>query len=198
MKAIKAEQDELAEQEERRIFYVAMTRAQSRLIVSGAVDAGKWDAPKPLGAPMDWVGPALAPGAKLLFERMADGIDDGVRCVLLSAETVDEVLPAGDRAPHRPGAQQAAIDAERPTFAPLSEGVPLPVARLSYSALESYKRCGYRFYLERVVKMPRARGALVADEAPSENGDQLSLAAAPMAPDAMSPLVRGTIVHDLP
>jgi ATP-dependent helicase/nuclease subunit A len=200
MEAIKAEQDELAEQEERRIFYVAMTRAQSRLIVSGAVDAGKWDPPKPLGTPLDWVWPALAPGAKLLFEQAAEGIEDGVRCALLSAETVDEVLPPADRAPLRPEPGPDIVAAERPEFPPLPEGVPLPVARLSYSALESYKRCGYRFYLERVVKMARVGAELVAEAsaaAADDDGDQLALTAGPVAPDAMSPLLRGTIVHEL-
>ncbi len=38
MEEIKAEQEALAEEEERRIFYVAMTRAEQRLIVSGATD----------------------------------------------------------------------------------------------------------------------------------------------------------------
>jgi ATP-dependent exoDNAse (exonuclease V) beta subunit len=201
MDEIKAEQEELAEQEERRIFYVAMTRAESRLIVSGALDAGKWDPPKPLGTPMDWVWPALAPGAKLLFEHAAEGIDAGVRCVMLSPDTVDELLPAAERVPQRPAADEGVpVPAERPDFAPLPEGIPLPVARLSYSALESYKRCPYRFYLERVVKMPRAGGDLVTDAAapvPEDDGDQLALTATGVAPDAMSPLVRGTIVHEL-
>src|SRR5205085_833074 len=198
MEDIKREQEESAEQEERRIFYVAMTRAESRLIVSGALDAGKWDPPKPLGTPMDWVWQALAPGAKLLFEQAAEGIDGGVRCVLLSPETVDEVLPVADRELRHPVSDRAgAVHAERPRFAPLAEGVPLPVARLSYSALESYKRCPYRFYLERVVKMPRAGAELAAEEGGGEDGDQLELAAAPVAPDEMSPLVRGTIVHEL-
>jgi hypothetical protein len=150
---------------------------------------------------MDWVWPALAPGAKLLFEQAAQGIDAGVRCVMLSPETVDDVLPEADRAPARPAGEEGVpVHAERPQFPPLPEGVPLPVARLSYSALESYKRCPYRFYLERVVKMPRAGGDLVVDDgAPpaSDDGDQLALTAAPVAPDAMSPLVRGTIVHEL-
>src|SRR3954471_10862993 len=197
MEAIKAEQEEQAEQEERRIFYVGMTRAQSRLIVSGAVDASKWDPPKPLGTPMDWVWPALAPGAKLLFESAAEGIDGGVRCVLLSAATVDEVLPTGDRTPRRPTPGPSAVEAERPSFAPRPEGVPLPVARLSYSALESYKRCGYRFYLERVVKMARAGRELAAEDAKADDGDQLALTGGPLAPDELSPLVRGTIVHEL-
>src|SRR5437667_8421781 len=110
-----------------------MTRAESQLIVSGALDAGKWDPPKPLGTPMDWVWSALAPGAKVLFERAAEGIDGGVRCVMLSPETIDEVLPAADRAPGRAPVGVAAGGVavpERPDFPPLAEGVPLPVARL--------------------------------------------------------------------
>jgi ATP-dependent exoDNAse (exonuclease V) beta subunit len=197
MDEIKAEQEAQAEEEERRIFYVAMTRAESRLIVSGAVDAAKWEPPKPLGTPMDWIWPALAPGAKLLFEQAAEGIDAGVRCVLLSPETVDEVLPAADRMPAPEAPESATVQPERPLFPPLREGVPLPVARLSYSALESYKRCPYRFYLERVVKMPRAGAGLGVDEGAADDGDQLALDAAPARPDEMSPLVRGTIVHEL-
>ena len=76
------------------------------------------------------------------------------------------------------------------------------MARLSYSALESYKRCGYRFYLERVVKLPRAGVKLagVTSEPAAEDGDQLALApAAPVAPEppGVSALLRGTIVHEL-
>jgi ATP-dependent helicase/nuclease subunit A len=122
---------------------------------------------------------------------------DGVRCTWLSAETLDEVLPAADRAPVPSSirSEPAALPTP-PAFPPLAEGLPLPVARLSYSALESYKRCGYRFYLERVVKMRRPGEELVA-EVPVEDGDQLALSATAVAPDQMSPLVRGTIVHEL-
>jgi ATP-dependent exoDNAse (exonuclease V) beta subunit len=198
MDEIKAEQEALAEEEERRIFYVAMTRAESRLIVSGATDTVKWEPPKPLGTPMDWVWPALAPGAKLLFEGGAEGIEDGVRCVMLAPETIDDVLPVGDRAPVVAPAPPAPVTAAAPVFPPLAEGVPLPVTRLSYSALESYKRCPYRFYLERVVKLPRAEPGLApAEEAVADDGDQLALAPAALAAEALSPLVRGTIVHEL-
>lgn len=219
MKEIKAEQEALAEEEERRIFYVGMTRAQRRLIVSGATDTVDWPGAKPLGAPLDWVWPALAPGTKLLFEDAVEGVVErngvAVRCVLLTPESADAVLPVADRTPDAgaaptpvvpaAGAAQAPVVPAAPSppaFPPLVEGVPLPVARLSYSALESYKRCGYRFYLERVVRMPRVAAPLTAPATPGAGADddddqQLSLAAAPVAPEALSPLVRGTIVHEL-
>ncbi len=102
---------------------------------------------------------------------------DGVRCVLLTPESLDEVLPRGgsrSRAP-RPSLPWRCSPIGR-AFPPLAEGVPLPVARLSYSALESYKRCGYRFYLERVVKMPRVQAELVAP--PLRRGGRLGPALA--------------------
>jgi ATP-dependent exoDNAse (exonuclease V) beta subunit len=200
MDEIKAEQEALAEEEERRIFYVAMTRAERRLIVSGATDTVAWDPPKPLGAPLDWVLPALAPGARLLFERQAEGVADGVRCVLLTPESMDEVLPPADRIPAAAGPAsggEGLLLVDKPSFPPLSEGVPLPVARLSYSALESYKRCGYRFYLERVAKLSRLSAPLSKPEVTEGPVDQLELTAAPLAPAGLSPLVRGRIVHEL-
>ena len=48
--------------EERRLFYVAMTRACDRLILSGAADPEKRPAPRPGGPPLDWIGPALLGG----------------------------------------------------------------------------------------------------------------------------------------
>jgi ATP-dependent exoDNAse (exonuclease V) beta subunit len=202
---IKEERDRADEAEEKRVFYVAMTRAQDHLVVSGATDTEDWPDAKPLGIPMDWAWRALAPGLQAIARDGGEGVDDGVSCSVLTPATVDALLPPGDRVPAAPGAPPLADDevraARRPAFAPLAEGVPLPVARLSYSALESYKRCGYRFYLERVVGMRQAEAPLPAAPAASqEDGDgQLALgepAAAP-AETGLPPRVRGTVVHEL-
>ena len=45
-------------QEERRLFYVAMTRARERLILSGAARYDAWDRSS---GPMAWIGPAFCP-----------------------------------------------------------------------------------------------------------------------------------------
>ena len=52
---IKAEQKVDAEAEERRIFYVAVTRAERHLILSGATDLEKLPDPSDLCEPMRWV-----------------------------------------------------------------------------------------------------------------------------------------------
>ena len=49
------------EEEERRIFYVAATRAQDHLVLSGATDLERLKEPGPLDEPMRWLWRALAP-----------------------------------------------------------------------------------------------------------------------------------------
>ena len=45
----------------------------------------------------------------------------------------------------------------QPSAAPPEVPAP-PVAALSYSSLASYARCGYRFYAERVLRLPALGG----------------------------------------
>ena len=232
---LKEEQDALAEEEERRILYVAMTRARDRLVLSGATDVERWPDPRPLGRPIDWVWRAVAPGARNVLENAYTGVDvrDGepgavrVACTLCAPETVDEALPPADRRPGTdvvaaaaPGAGDggaaaatarsgaaplgAAPALPRPDLRPIPAGLPLPVARLSYSALEGYRRCGYRFYLERVVRMRPGDPRHAAAPVVANGHGQLALAldeasAPPRAADeeAVTPLLRGTIVHEL-
>jgi ATP-dependent exoDNAse (exonuclease V) beta subunit len=202
---LKEEQAERAEQEERRILYVAMTRAQSRLILSGATDTERWPDAKPLERPLDWVWRAVAPGAKDLLDGTYRGVDSGVACTKLSPGTLDDVLgPAARRPePEGPAADEPWEPPPRPELAEVPAARPLPVGRLSYSSLESYRRCGYRFYVERVAGLrPRDLGAAPAAAPPAANGDGqlvLDLAAArpPRTAEAITPLLRGSIVHEL-
>jgi ATP-dependent helicase/nuclease subunit A len=60
--AIEAERRAADEAEERRVMHVAMTRAEERLILSGAVRLGdSWPQPGPGAAPISWIAPALVP-----------------------------------------------------------------------------------------------------------------------------------------
>jgi ATP-dependent exoDNAse (exonuclease V) beta subunit len=216
---LKEEQNERAEQEERRILYVAMTRAQEHLILSGATDTEKWPEHKPLERPLDWLWRALAPGARNLLEASPTGVDVErtqwgevpVACVLCTPGSVDDVLPPEARRPAAaPAVGDAASEAAapawdpppRPELAAVAAARPLPVARLSYSSLESYRRCGYRFYLERVAGMrPRDQRRAAAPRATGEGQLVLAVDEAPAAvtaPDeGISPMLRGSIVHEL-
>jgi ATP-dependent helicase/nuclease subunit A len=192
LQEIKDEQARLADQEERRVFYVAMTRAREHLIVSGATDATKWPDAKNLCAPMDWIWRALAPdlpelgGGGESVRLTPSGREARVRCVVCTPSDLELSLPRDAWAPsieastngsHPGGVQTALVAAVETAGAP-------PLGRLSYSSLESYRRCGYRFYLERVARLREA-----ATELADESGEPV--------PEGVGPLLRGTVVHEL-
>ena len=161
-----AEEEQAAEaEEERRLFYVAMTRACERLILSGGVDCEKLPAARPGGPPIDWIARAVAgdPAAAVaapetVLERPWDGRAARLLCRLNAPETLGDVLPHAALAPAgrtRVGAPGTALP-DAPAVAPVPPARPRPAPqRLSYSSLGAYARCGYRFYLERVLRLPR-------------------------------------------
>ncbi|HEY2436931.1 MAG TPA: PD-(D/E)XK nuclease family protein, partial [Solirubrobacteraceae bacterium] len=144
------------EAEERRIFYVAMTRAKERLIMSGAT---------PSEGPIAWLSDSLP----------EEGVER--RTVAALADSCDSA--GGMRPPEGPHGGAAPRRAEEQ---------PLP-RTLSYSSLSEYGRCGYRFYLERVLGVPPTPGVRAA----SAGG-----AASSAGPDpAISAAERGILVHEL-
>jgi ATP-dependent helicase/nuclease subunit A len=143
-----------------RLYYVAMTRAIDRLIVSGSIDPGRTaDETTPIGwalgrldARMD-IGHAREP---------IELVREGVRVILRVDRFAEEPPPAaepaaedGQLALFAEGAV-AALPALVPPLPPLAD-VPAPplhrVRRLSFSALALFERCSYRYYAERVVGM---------------------------------------------
>ncbi|HWE32789.1 MAG TPA: UvrD-helicase domain-containing protein [Solirubrobacteraceae bacterium] len=176
--ALRDEQFAAEGEEERRLYYVAMTRACERLVVSGAVNVERWLGGAPAAEPMAWVAPALAGelgeavgAGHAVVQR--DGV--AVAVTVVRAGDVDDLGPAIRGVSH-PGHAPAPPP---PSPAPPLEPAP-PVASLSYSSLADYARCGYRFYLERVLRLP-----------PGERE--------PTAPagGGLSALERGVIVHAL-
>lgn len=188
---VREEQKLLRDAEERRIMYVALTRAEERLVLSGAADLEKWPQPKTLGVPMDWLWRVLAPD---LPDRVAAGETSGesarewdgrparIRWTVCTPAGAGASLPEADRIPVRRGAGGPIQDEFLipPAFDPVAAPGPLPVSRLSYSALASYGHCGYRFHLERVA-------GLHAGDPPPGADDVAGLGA----------LTRGTVVHEL-
>jgi ATP-dependent exoDNAse (exonuclease V) beta subunit len=190
-----AEEDRADAEEERRLLYVAMTRARETLILSGGADAGRWPEPRPGGAPLDWIVRAVAGEPRERFalateqvlERTWDGRAARVRCALSSPATLGEVLPRAALAPEggpRPGAPATALPkAPKVMPAPPVRARPAP-QRLSYTALQAYARCGYRFYLQRVLGLP-----------PEPVPPPPDAAGEPRA--GLDPLVRGGLAHAL-
>ena len=131
---IKAQGKRAAEEEERRIFYVAVTRAQQHLVLSGATDLMKRPEPGELSEPMRWIWRGFcaglpAEGATGVEVDSYEGREVAVRWTRCTPDTVDEVLPAADRAP-----APAEVD-EQPAYEqPLLElGLP-PAPRALRSA----------------------------------------------------------------
>jgi ATP-dependent helicase/nuclease subunit A len=131
--------------EERRLFYVAMTRARERLILSGAAKLDGWPNP-PNGGPIAWLGPTLVPGLSERAVAREGGVIEGVRVTFVDESQAGD----GSAGPVTQGAIPLA-DAALPALAPPPEAPVPPVTEISYSSLEEHRRCGYRYYLERVL-----------------------------------------------
>ncbi len=166
-------------EEEDRVLYVAMTRARDRLLLSGAVDFESWPRPGEIPPPIQWLGPALCPSLAEVGERgagvheLAVGVSGTIalRCTLSNAAAHGSILSQAPAAGARSGPSAASssagpppsgspslVDGNRAT--PSLGGVvlaPVLPATLSYTSLTELERCGYRYYLERVLGMPEER-----------------------------------------
>ncbi|MDP1846178.1 MAG: UvrD-helicase domain-containing protein [Solirubrobacteraceae bacterium] len=181
-----------AAREEERVMYVATTRAQERLIVSGGVPLAGWPAEGPKAPPLAWLGPALLGGDLRALPPVDDPVSDvawgdgaAVRCFVNTPQTVGRVLrddalaPAGARLPI------AAPPPPRP-LAPAATPAAPATRTLSYSRLAAWQRCGYRYYLQRELGLP---------EEPAD-GDAAGEGQA-AAPAGLDPRTRGSLVHAL-
>ena len=146
---------ELDSAEELRLFYVAATRARERLLLSGVTATSRPKEPKP---------------TTRITERLiaAWGIEDLERDGIVGLPPTPAASELGrvevSVRVNRPSIEQGrrlaeAVPASRATIA-IEPGAPpiveprspvTPRRPLSYSALDSYRRCGYRFYMESVL-----------------------------------------------
>jgi ATP-dependent helicase/nuclease subunit A len=163
---VKAARKSADDAERLRLYYVAMTRAIDRLIVSGAIDAEKQGERT---TPIGWVLERL----DALGELAHAGRDPvelergGARLLVRVDRFKDEPVP---RAEERPVAEQGqlALFSETgepavpvaprlPDLVPIPEPPFEPIRRLSFTALASFERCSYRYYAERLVGMRALR-----------------------------------------
>jgi ATP-dependent exoDNAse (exonuclease V) beta subunit len=156
-----------AEDEERlRLYYVAMTRAIDRLIVSGAVGEGRETPIRWILGRLDCEAELHESGAQFELER------DEARFLVRVDRHTESEAETDDGGPHvsvltREDGQLALFD-QLPT-APAVGGYRLPelapvpqpplhrVRRLSYSALALFERCSYRYYAERLAGLRERR-----------------------------------------
>jgi ATP-dependent helicase/nuclease subunit A len=202
---VKGAEDEAEKAERRRLYYVAMTRAVDRLIVSGSIDPAKAAAAE---TPIGWVLERLGPEE---LDQAGDGPLEVVRGDARLVLRVDRDVPEAEEV-----VQVAEEEAQLSLFAagepvaprvevpPLPELVPVPappayrIRRLSYSALALFERCSYRFYAERVVGLRAGKptGAGEGGLAATEIGDAVHALlervdlTAPRVPDDLEALVR--------
>jgi ATP-dependent helicase/nuclease subunit A len=208
------EAEERADAAERlRLYYVALTRATDRLIVSGALDpAGAAGARTPIG----WV-----------VERLG-GVDIAAiegAAVELELEAARLLLRLNRFDPEAERAESPAVEAMEPQLSlfALDESVPVEPAapqlaqqepvgspplhaprRLSYSALATFGQCPYKYFARYVVGM-RERdtagegdelGATAIGSAVHEALERLDLAA-PQVPDGSDGRFEGLRREDL-
>ena len=159
---VRREEHAAEQAENRRLLYVAMTRAIDRLILSGAIDpTSKRDG----SAPLRWVlsrleldVASIGDGKPMEVER------DSARVVVRvdrRADALDvEAEPALDQLELFAGANggPAREAPELPPLPPIPEPPASPIRILSYSALALFERCSYRFYAERVAGLAPADG----------------------------------------
>ena len=206
-----AEEQKQAEcEEEDRILYVAMTRARERLLLSGAVEFERWPKAARQGATMiSWLGPALAaelPALAAVGQPALHDLAVGAAQVRLRLSSAGgDVLQRGSMSVPAPpvpsylrgatrlqGAQPIADQLSLFAIGTTGAGSALPgagsalpgasgISTLSYTSLSEFERCGYRYYLERVLGMAEQRVGLRSSPAGG----------------ALDARARGTLVHAL-
>ncbi len=167
--------------EERRVYYVAMTRARERLILSGVGRFEHWEGSG--NSAITWLAPALVPDlAQRLTATAPDaelisGADNvPVRLTLCDPSTAAVQLGA----PPVPAAGSIAAPVNQPRDASATPSAgPLGERRHSYTALAQFEQCGYRYYLQRVLALPDI-------EPPAAHAN-----------DGVAAASRGVIVHAL-
>jgi ATP-dependent helicase/nuclease subunit A len=165
--AVKAAEEHADEAERRRLYYVAMTRAIDRLIVSGSVDLERVSESRtPIGWVLDGLGDIEVPDGDETVE-----IEKGEARLVLSINRPRRETGAAATPTRESDESQLSLFAvdhsgsvENPMHAlPPLAPVPDPPLhdprQLSYSALALFARCSYRYYAERVIGLPERDGS---------------------------------------
>jgi ATP-dependent helicase/nuclease subunit A len=214
--AVKEARQEAERAERLRLYYVAMTRAKERLIVSGSVELGsERETPTPIAWVLDRLGAEeeLAHGGDAPLELVRG---DARLLVRLDRHSPEPAVAAAEAEPvlakdEGQLALFASIEeiAARPTAPELPPLVALPepplhrVRRLSFTSLSLFEQCAYKYFARYGLGMSE-RPVEVAGEAEGErSGVEVGTAvhtlleeidlAAPVVPELEDELVRGFV-----
>jgi ATP-dependent helicase/nuclease subunit A len=150
------------EAERKRLYYVAMTRAIDRLIVSGATSAERANG----STPIDWILERLGIDISEKDGGEPEEIACGEASLLLRVDRFESAAALEPTAVADGEAQLSLFrEGEPPAPEPVTAVEPLPPLRpvptpplhrprrLSYSTLGLFARCPYRYFAERVCGM---------------------------------------------
>jgi ATP-dependent helicase/nuclease subunit A len=172
--AVREERRREESAERLRLYYVAMTRAKQRLIVSGSIDR---EASGDHSTPIGWVLERLEAGGEL--DAAGDApveLERGEARLLVridrytAADWVESVEETSAVDVAAEPAQLALFAAPEETSSPVSAPrlAPLPVPvepplhrvrRLSFTALSTFEQCSYKYFAVRVAGMSERRPA---------------------------------------
>jgi ATP-dependent helicase/nuclease subunit A len=211
-KAVKEARQEAERAERLRLYYVAMTRAKERLIVSGSVDLGS---DREVPTPIAWVLDRLEAD-----QELAEAGDVPLELVRGDARLlvrVDRYRPEEAAVPHEEPEEKgqgqlelfsaleefAAPPAapELPPLVALPEPPLLRVRRLSFTALSTFEQCAYKYFARYGLGLSERRVELEdgADRSGTEVGslvhallEEIDLAA-PAVPELEDEQIRGLV-----
>ena len=210
--AVKEARQEAERAERLRLYYVAMTRAKERLIVSGSVDLGS---DREVPTPIVWVLDRLEAD-----QELAEAGDVPLELVRGDARLlvrVDRYRPEEAAVPHEEPEEKgqgqlelfsaleefAAPPAapELPPLVALPEPPLLRVRRLSFTALSTFEQCAYKYFARYGLGLSERRVELEdgADRSGTEVGslvhallEEIDLAA-PAVPELEDEQIRGLV-----
>jgi ATP-dependent exoDNAse (exonuclease V) beta subunit len=209
--AVKEARQEAERAERLRLYYVAMTRAKERLIVSGSVDLG---AERETPTPIAWVLDRLDAD-----EELAQAGDVPLELVRGDARLLVRVdcyrpEPAAADEPKLEGGQLALFGAIEEVAAPpaapeLPPLVALPepplyrVRKLSFTALSLFEQCAYKYFARYGLGMSERPVEVESAEPGERSGTEIGTAvhslleqldlAAPVVPELEDELIRGFV-----
>jgi ATP-dependent helicase/nuclease subunit A len=208
--AVKEARQESERAERLRLYYVAMTRAKERLIVSGSVDLGS---DREMPTPIAWVLDRL--GADEELTRAGDAPVELVREDARLLVRLDRFRPEPAEAAPEPAEEgQLALfgaleEIAAPRAAPeLPPLVALPepplhrVRRLSFTSLSLFEQCAYKYFARYGLGMSERPVEAVLGEG-ERSGTEIGSAvhalleeidlAAPVVPELEDELIRGFV-----